>query len=196
MTVPPAPHCLMVPTDPNASPNPYATPRASLETGAQAPAPITAFPRFSAWWVFLLTLFTLGIYVPFWLYARTRTVNRLLPAQRIDSAFIHTVLSLYVLNFALGFFEGFGGTLASQALASEGYTFAARAINIGVWVGLVIWFIQLRRALLAAMAQSGIPGMTMGPVANFLIALLGWGAVYQQYKINTALDRLEPAGPV
>lgn len=184
----------MTPEPDNGNPNPYATPRSPLEQAPGGAPPIAAFPRFSAWWVFLLTLFTLGIYVPFWLYARSRTVNRLLPEQRIDSAFIHTVLSLYVLNLVLGLFEGFGGTLATQAMAHDGYAFLARAINLGVWVGMVIWFIQLRRALLTVMTRSGITGMVMGPVANFLIALLGWGAVYQQYKINAAIDRLAPTG--
>lgn len=179
--------------EPNGKPNPYATPRAPVDSpppGDGDSPPIQAFPRFSAWWVFLLTLFTLGIYVPFWLYARTRAVNERLPDLRIDSAFIHTVLSLYVFNLVLGFFEGLGGRLADQALVSEAYLLFSRAINIGVWVGLVIWFIQLRRALLTSMARSGLQDMVMGPVANFLLALLGWGAVYQQYKINVAIDRL------
>ena len=177
--------------EPDRTHNPYATPAAPLQpAGAAAERPIAGLPRLSGWWVFLLTLCTLGVYVPFWLYRRSRALNRLLPGQPIDSALIHTVLSLYVFNFTLALFEGLGGALAEPALANAGYRFLSQALNLGVIVGLVLWFITLRSRLLVAMRRSGLPDVGMSPVVNFLLALLGWGAVYQQYKINVAIDRL------
>lgn len=169
----------------NDTTNPYATPEAQLEKPVVPQDGITAFERFSAWWVFLLLFVTLGIYAVFWLVARTRTFNDLFPDDRISGRFIGLTLGLYVLNLMLGVVdEVASGPIGGSLQTHDIYTVFSMVVYL-VSVGLlIVWPFRLRRRLndLNA-AHSGLSPLYVGPILTFFFS-----TIYLQYKINQSLD--------
>ena len=56
------------------SENPYAAPQSDV-IEASGNTRIHIFKRFSAWWVFILNLVTMGIYPLYWMYNRASIIN-------------------------------------------------------------------------------------------------------------------------
>ncbi len=72
--------------------DPYAPPQAPVV----AP-PVTGdadFPRISTWWVFLLFTVTLGLYGPYWMYTRGKTLNAIMCEEVFPLAVPATVAVL------------------------------------------------------------------------------------------------------
>ena len=79
--------------------NPYSTPVSDIVSNADDSS-INVFKRFSAWFVFLLNLVTLGIYSYVWFYLRSRTINTD-TNLKIPELLIYTICGVYVVSTGL-----------------------------------------------------------------------------------------------
>jgi hypothetical protein len=86
--------------------NHYAPPQAQVDDVPEAGLAITLFPRLSTWWVLLLAVVTFSLYLVYWMYTRSKVLERIAPSRRIAPALIFVAMALYVVGFLAGIAEG------------------------------------------------------------------------------------------
>jgi hypothetical protein len=161
--------------------NPYTPPKAPLETVAEGAARIEEMPRFSAWWVLLLEIVTFGLYVPYWLFTRSRRLNKVWPGA-IDGFLVWTALAVIGASY-LG---SLGEILEPD---NRGMHVLSKALGFGQFVAVLIWVYTLRNRLNRIIGAQEEDERWIGPVATFFFQIL-----YLQYKVNQAIDaRRAPA---
>jgi hypothetical protein len=146
-----------------------------------------AFPRTTPFVVVLLTLVTLGFYVPWWLYTRTRVLNRLLPASPVPSLPMALCMGGYLVLFVL-ITQIPAGMDADQIMNSPEFT---RLMDAAMFLNLVqlVWAtFFLQRLNLCTNAK---PGDTL--YGSFFILVLAHlfivNVFYLQHKINQIANR-------
>lgn len=151
--------------------NPYQTPTAEvMEAGKGGLDGI--LPRFSAWAVFGLTVITLGLYMYYWMYVRTRALNRHV-SNPIGQPFMIITSALMLCSWASNF--------VSQVAPGVGAVMGLTGL-VGT-VMFVIWLYQLRGRLHQVQRLSQGQPLWIGPVLTFFLTV-----IYLQYKINQSLD--------
>lgn len=151
--------------------NPYAAPSAELNTPLNSNN-LKQLPRFSAWWVLLLSIVTIGIYPLWWLYSRASTLNQI-QSRPIAIELVYVLAVLLVGSFVLGFVAGFSDT---------SYALIENTISIAYWVIYLIVAYSIRSRLHDMFQKEGHNGK-IGPILTFFFSTL-----YLQYKINEAID--------
>ncbi len=174
-------------TDDNA--NPYAAPAASIEPVQLNDYNFAAFPRWSAWWVLLLTIVTLGIYSVYWLYSRSQVINRDYKAQSIDGAFITVAVALFAVNWALSIAEGVReGLMSGPIYTSPLWAVASSLLGLISWIVIIYWSMKLKTRLNAILdIEPGDPRYASS-VITFVLAIFSAAPIYLAYKINKVKD--------
>ncbi len=144
--------------------NPYRTPEADLKT-TQSTLKATIFSRFSAWWVFLLSVVTFGIYPAYWLYTRTNTANTV-----TDKPISPALLNIFIVFVVASVIAGF--------LDASDFAEIVLAVNIIYITIYIVLLFKLRNKLQVILAQK------LSPALTFFGA-----AIYLQYKINQSIDK-------
>lgn len=153
--------------------NPYSAPTSDLTVTTEDMISDN-FQRFSAWWVFLLTIITLGIYPIYWTFTRAQTANRIHENQ-IASAWLAAMVALYALTF-----------LAEYAFPEmEGIFLLA---NIGYLVAYLTCLFKVKNRLQDLMSKSTGSTYTLSPILTFF-----FNSIYLQYKINEFIDLNQPS---
>ncbi len=150
--------------------NPYQTPQARLDRPAES-GDITNFKRISAWWVFGLSIITLGIYPVYWMYTRSKTLNSF-HRNEIPMYLPNTLVIIVVASFAAAFFE-----------QSEIGMQISLLINILYMVIYLTVLFTLRSRLMEVMNGPSAGKYYIGPVITFF-----FNAIYLQFKINQCID--------
>lgn len=159
--------------------NPYQAPEANLTNKNSDAKIIDSLPRFSAWGVFFLSLFTLGIYGVYWLYKRTELLNELSKTQPISRNFITTAVSCYavltVLNYGGSFLFG-----PELPMALSLTTSVLSLVNI---VLLIMWYFGVKRLV------ENLPILIFGEKIRLSgVMTFFFNVIYLQYKINQIID--------
>jgi hypothetical protein len=153
--------------------NPYSPPQSDVEV-INASNSMSSFKRFSAWWVFLLTFVTFGIYTMYWLYTRSVTINNIHHRRISDTAIWGTIIT-YVISTAISFLPSdFSANLAIVGLIG---TFAY--LFFFLW-----WLYAVRNRLQEMIDENGGPDFRIGPIMTFFFQ-----SIYLQYKINEQIDQ-------
>ena len=153
--------------------NPYATPAASVEKPLQSGEEILGFPRFSAWWVLLLSILTLNFYTVYWLYSRTKIINRVLPKDPIYMGMCWTFIAFYMVNIGFAFLEVY---------------YASNLTNVVSTIMMLVWAFSLRNRLNLLAGVKSDSKLRTGPVLTFFLQ-----SIYLAYKINQIHDRVSGA---
>ena len=148
--------------------NPYRTPESDVDV-VDLDNRIKNFERFSAWWVFGLTIITLGIYPIYWLYTRSNTVNSL-RKKKISSVLLVSLVVFTIGSFISEVFEPTGGEGLLMAIYA--------AVNIIYVVLYLIVLFKLRNRL------NEIVKDNINPILTFFLS-----AIYLQYAVNRCLDK-------
>ncbi|WOX05520.1 DUF4234 domain-containing protein [Microbulbifer pacificus] len=156
--------------------NPYSAPTADLSV-ANDDLISGNFQRFSAWWVFLLTFVTLGIYPVYWVYTRAQTVNRIQEDQ-IAPAWINLMAIGLVLSFVADF-----------VFPEQGIVYLI--LYVTYLVTYVASLFKVKNRLNSLMSKSTGSNYELSPVMTFL-----FNSIYLQYKINEFIDNSQPQGEV
>lgn len=154
--------------------NPYSPPEANLQadnTGHK----IENFPRFSAWAVFGLTIITLGIYYPYWLFTRTRILNRI-HENKISCALVNVVIGLFIVNLVLSYISGMNPQ-------DEDLNLSANLINILYAITNLYWVFSFRNRIHQITGADKESGFWLGGILTFFFQV-----IYLQYKINEYID--------
>lgn len=154
--------------------NPYSTPVSDIVSNVDDSS-INVFKRFSAWFVFLLNLVTLGIYSYVWFYLRSRTINTDTDLK-ISEVLIYIICGVYVVSTGLEILA----LLIELPLMILQYNI----ISVYLTALLQIFgFFALRSCLLDLLRTEKTIGLKVSGFMTFF-----FGAIYLQYKINEALD--------
>jgi hypothetical protein len=151
----------------------------------------------------LLSLVTLGIYIPIWYLNRRRAINALQSPEKLSKGVFIFALSLWILDFFLNLIYG--------ALTEAGTSFPASSMDglsriLQLMVGILLLFqaFKVRRILLDhhAAQDAGIFSYQLGMEADTSfsrVATFFLGIWYLQFKINEfveAWSRQPPPAPV
>ena len=157
--------------------NPYAPPEARLEDPRGRGTLIAQFPRFSAWWVLLLSVATLALYLGYWLYTRSRLLGKLAPAYSVPPTVVYAGAVIFVGNFAIGF------VLALLYPDDRAMELVANVVNIFGQLVFLVWLFWFRNRMNALARAEGLEGRWLSALLT-----LFFSAIYLQYKINEAID--------
>ncbi|WP_308367534.1 MULTISPECIES: DUF4234 domain-containing protein [unclassified Microbulbifer] len=149
--------------------NPYSAPTSEL-TAATDDLISGDFQRFSAWWVFILSIVTLGIYPVYWICTRAQVVNRI-HDNPIAPAWFYLMAIFCALTFLAGFI-----------IPEMGIFYLM--VYIGYIVTYLASLFKVKNRLQDLMSQSTGSAYRLGPVMTFL-----FNSIYLQYKINEFIDQ-------
>jgi hypothetical protein len=159
--------------------NPYETPNADLSTADEQSERLDIFKRFSTWYVFGLGTITLGLYILYWLYTRTKILNRLKGVNPIGDNFLSVTIAINVVSLPLSF--------AQPLLKDYGnYILIPDIVSLISTVLLLVWAFKFRHRLNNFLVEHQTPHRKAGPVFTFLFQSL-----HLSYKINENLDLLQ-----
>jgi hypothetical protein len=161
--------------------NPYEAPTADLTTPDEQSKRLDIFKRFSTWYVFGLSIITLNLYILYWFYSRTKTLNRLEGISPISDTFMATVIMLNVVSIPVAFAEPYFA-------ANQNFVIMTNTLTILATISLIVWAFRFRHRLNYFLNQHQSPHRTAGPVFTFLFQ-----ALHLSYKINENLELLEKA---
>jgi len=154
--------------------NPYSAPDSEIIPKADRHN-MMIFERFSAWFVFLLSIVTMGIYSVYWVYTRSKTYNTKMTDQ-ISDTFIISALVLYCASFVMSYLPYFIDGSEDFELMILSASFTSGVVNI-------VWFFMLRRRIQDMLSSSNHLGLHLSAFMTFF-----FNAIYLQYKINEAID--------
>ena len=144
------------------------------------------FPRLSPLAVVLITVVTLGFYVPYWLYTRTRIIDKMHTGSPIPALFIALCMGGYIALLVLAYHLP-TNLSAEQMMQSAEF---GRLMDIAVVLNLIqlCWaFMFLQRINICSGAKPGEPLH-----GNYFILVLAHliivNVYYLQYKINQIVD--------
>jgi uncharacterized membrane protein (DUF373 family) len=161
--------------------NPYESPQADLSTPEEQSDRLDIFQRFSTWYVFGLALVTMNLYIFYWLYSRTKTLNRLKDISPIGDAFMFSTIIINIVSLLLSL----GGMIFKNY---NEYVLMSNITSIIAGILLLVWVFKFRHRLNDFLEQHQLPHSKAGPVFTFLFQ-----ALHLSYKINENLELLEMA---
>ncbi|OMH29091.1 DUF4234 domain-containing protein [Motiliproteus sp. MSK22-1] len=165
------------------SENAYAAPEATLERSLTGGEQITAFPRFSTWWVLLLSMVTLSIYSLYWIYSRTKILNRLVPENPISFWIYASPILFFIVGIIVNFMIGFYG-----AEAGSGLTVFSNIVSLVNLIIFIVWAYSFRNRLNRLAGVEKGDKCYAGPILTFFL-----NSLYMSYKVNQLIDRQREA---
>jgi hypothetical protein len=155
--------------------NPYAPPGTNVDASVEGEI-FSEFPRFSTWGVLGLSIVTLSMYFPYWMYTRTAILNRLLPHNPVPGALMGTGAALYVVNMGMAVLDGIYGNLDAVSGVST-------ILNLVSTIVFLVWVFKFRNRI--HQLARAIPGTRgwLGALRTFFLQVL-----YFQYKLNQLID--------
>ncbi len=162
--------------------NPYAAPEANVEPTAGTESSFAPFPRFSAWWVFLLTIVTYGIYPWYWMFSRTQVINKHYPQHAISNGLVWSSLTVFISQFVVSMWMNFSAASAStDSLAT--LVIINGVLSLAFFVFWLTWIFSIRNRINAISGtHSGEPHWAGGVLTFF------FSTIYLSYKINQIKD--------
>ena len=158
----------------------------TTETPSEPSATFELFPRLSPLLVVLLTLVTLGFYVPYWLYTRTRIIDKMYKGSPIPSLFMALCMGGYIALLVL-VYQIPANLTVEQIMQSEGF---GHLMDVAVILNIIqlCWacvFLQRINACSGAKPGESLHGSYFFLVLTHLIIV---NVYYLQYKINQIVD--------
>lgn len=156
--------------------NVFEAPQAELSEQS-SDKPIANFERFSAWWVFLLSIVTAGIYPLWWFYSRGQTMSANAKDYKLNMLWIYLTIVLFLFITVLDIIQA----------ENTAVVLISGVVAIVYLVAYIVAVFSLRRALRDIINQGDKDSYE--PI-GFLSGLLTFffAPIYLQYKINQAID--------
>ncbi|WP_163832135.1 DUF4234 domain-containing protein [Spartinivicinus ruber] len=158
--------------------SPYSVPNTNLEADSSKDNGILQLPRLSAWAVFLLAIFTCGIYVYVWLYTRTKVINTVCSNKKISTELTNTAISICIIDYLMTIYM-----MVFVESTNNGLIMLENLIGIGSIISTFIWIYAIRDRLHIIENVSKDSEFWIGGGLTFL-----FGVIYLQCKINQMID--------
>ncbi|MBU2705978.1 DUF4234 domain-containing protein [Zooshikella marina] len=163
--------------------SPYTAPSSDISTNSSENDSICQLPRVNLLIVFSLIFFSLGIYYYYWMFSRTKIINRVCD-RKISPLLSSLVVVLFVGSLILGLYLLFAVRLGwdydSQIILAES------VVNYSCLITSIFWLFAIRDRLHYMCKANKRSSFWM----NWFFTFLG-AALYLQYKINQVIDHKE-----
>lgn len=159
--------------------NPYETPSTELIDNEVTSNSLADFDNFSTWYVIGLTLITLGFYLVYWLYSRTKILNTLKSVEPIGEAFIMTTIVLYFGSF----FSGFGELYFTDEPV---YLVFSQIISIASNILFLVWVFKFKNRLNSYFSNNVADWSFLNSVFTFFFQTF-----YLSFKLNENIELME-----
>lgn len=161
--------------------NPYAAPMADVAPTADTDDGFGPFPRFSAWWVFLLTIVTYFIYPWWWLFSRTRIINENYPDKSISNGLVWGALTVFVLQFFASLAINFSAVESPEAIMP--IIMLNLVLTVAYIVFWLMWIFGVRNRINRISGAQPGDLLWAGGIMTFFFHV-----IYLAYKINQIKD--------
>ncbi len=155
--------------------NPYSTPTAKLDSEIAINHRMQQMPRFSAWGVLGLSILTLGIYYTYWMFTRTRLINRI-HDRTISMNLVIVVIGLLIASQVFGF-------MSNAETEAGNYRNLSTLTSIAYSISNLFWVFTVRNRIHQMSAAGREQGFWLGGILTFFLQV-----IYMQYKINEYHD--------
>lgn len=163
--------------------NPYVTPQANLFEVKKSACVLTEFKKVSTWTVFFLSFITLGIYNKYWIYSRTKILNKLPSVEPIGDVFINSTIISWILSFLLNFAKGF---MPSSTDVSTIFSILLVGLSLAGTVLPIIWAFKFKNRLKIFANVYISNTIYFGGIMTFFFQTL-----YLSYKLNESIKNME-----
>lgn len=165
--------------------NPYLSPSADTSNPkVLSDYSIHDLPRFSVWGVLGLSFITLGIYLVYWMWDRSKILNQTDIHGKISTGFMITAVALFAVNMLLGMAEGVAIAMSLDQNTIMLTNRVSSVINLASGAMNLVWIFSMRRSVSElGKIQKGDPCWPHG------FPLFFFQVFYLQYKINQTIDR-------
>ncbi len=149
-----------------------------------APQPTIAIKKTGIIGMILLTLFTLGVYIPIWFINRKEGINSLNSPAKLRPGLLVLTMVLYCVSLGLGLASGIL-TGVGEYMQRQDVLIAAKSLDAlssvtGLAGGILVIALSLTvRKILQQHCDAGRPGVKTSWIAAFFLQIY-----YLQYKIN------------
>lgn len=140
---------------------------------------IKVFEKFSTWYVFGLSFITLGLYPVYWLFSRSRRLNKLKYIEPVNETYMQVTAVVWVLSYPVSIGEIYMMDNPSYLLFSNGF-------EIATAIMVIVWAFMFRNRLNTFLERSSAKTSRLGPVLTFFFQVL-----YLSFKVNQNLQLAE-----
>jgi uncharacterized membrane protein len=140
---------------------------------------IQVFEKFSTWYVLGLTFITLGLYSVYWLFSRSRRLNKLKYIEPVSETYMQVTAAAWVLSYPVGI-----GEIYMQDNAS--YLLFSRGLEIATAMMILVWAFMFRNRLNTFLEHCSVKTSRLSPVLTFFFNVL-----YLSFKVNQNLELAE-----
>ncbi len=132
----------------------------------------------------LLTIITLGFYIPYWFLSRLKTINELQSEKKLSSGMIIVAIILFIAAFISAMVSGFMEVIDDGPTSvSNIFDKLSTILNLAGNIMLIIRAFEVRRILRDHYNGYLKQNITLSGVGSGL-ATFFFGVWYLQYKIN------------
>jgi len=168
--------------------DPYKSPDAAVDL-LQAAGDFRQMQRLNTVLVFVLSVGTFGLYMPYWAITRTNRFNTIYPAGQISLTFTYAICAVYISSYVFDLFEitGLSGNLDADMISI--YASVYLSLYWTGTIGFTIWVFYFRykfRVYLERVINN--PFNSPNIVLTFF-----FGIIYLNFKINQTVDDLNLA---
>ena len=162
--------------------SPYAPPKSQLASPGADNAAVLRLPRIRTLAVIALTIITLSLYLPYWLYTRSTILNDL-QERPISRTFMMLAVLVYLASFAMIIPESLYPDSQQIILASSAASLVSNII-------MLVWVFSFRNRLNEMTAVTRGSKFWLGAVLTFFFQVF-----YLQYKLNQLIDAWRDTEP-
>lgn len=161
--------------------SPYQAPTADLTNDNTNDVSLTGFKKLSTWYVLLYTILSLGLYIIYWLFSRTKTLNEKHQSNPVSVALMYTAIFIYIISYPLMIIEVFIPEESTYVLTSQLISFLGNIL-------LIVWTFKFRNRLNTYLNLDKNDTKYLGPVMTFFFQ-----ALYLSYKVNENIEARQEA---
>lgn len=155
--------------------NAFEAPQSDL-SDIKVDKPILEVERFSTWFVFLLTVVTLGFYTLYWLYTRSAKINTLAQEKKTNLNALYAYIFFFTVYTVMSYSINEDSTSMIMGMI-------ALVSGIAYLVSYVMTVFSMRWSIAEVINKGGDEHTHLGGIMTFFFS-----AIYFQYKINEAID--------
>lgn len=156
--------------------SPYQAPTADLTNDDNNNISLTGFKKLSTWYVLLYTILSLGLYIIYWLFSRTKILNEKHYSNPVSDALMYSAIVIYLISYPLMLVEVFVPEEAAYVLTSQLISFVGNIL-------LIVWTFKFRNRLNTYLNLEKSNTKYLGPVMTFFFQTL-----YLSFKLNENIE--------
>jgi uncharacterized membrane protein len=140
---------------------------------------IQVFEKFSTWYVLGLALITMGLYNVYWLFSRSRRLNRLKYIEPVSEGYMQVTTVAFILSYPVSIAEVYMADYPEFLIFSQVFW-------VATMIMVLVWGLMFRNRLNTFLERSSTKTSLLSPVLTFFFQV-----IYLSFKVNQNLELAE-----